>query len=137
VPIVFSDAWARAWGDALAASETYRTAAAAWEGSVALVAAGPALPEPAAVFLDLWHGECREARRATEGDLAGVAYLLEAEPGVWRELFESRQSPVMALLTGRLRLVRGELAQLLPHAGSAKELLALAETIEGEFPSTW
>lgn len=137
MPPVFSDAWARAWGEAINQSEAYREAAATWEGPIAAVANEPDGRGDLAVYLDVWHGECRAARSATEMDLAEAAYLLEACPSDWRQLFEGRVAPVMALLTGKLRVSRGPLAGLLPYAPAAKELMRLAAGVETEFPEGW
>lgn len=138
MPIVFSNEWAVAWGAALNASPAYQTAAATWEGTIAAavvpsVGAGPI----AAAFLDVWHGECRTARAATPADLAGADFVIEGAPDAWRELLSGRLAPLMALLSGRIQLTRGELARLLPYAGAARELVALAASINAEFPPDW
>jgi putative sterol carrier protein len=137
VATAFSDEWARAWCAALNASEAYRRTAATWEGSVALVAGDAAGRASSAIWLDLHHGSCRAAREAGSGDLETAEYVLEAEPSAWREVLEGRVSAVSALMTGRVRLTRGELGRLLPHAAAAQELLRLAARLDTEFPSTW
>src|SRR5262249_8187642 len=134
--LAFSSAWAEAWCAALNQSETYRVVAATWEGDVTLVVRANGGDEQA-VYLDLHHGQCRAARVATPGDRAKGAYALEAGPPAWRELFEGRGSPVMALMTGRLKLTKGALAVLVPYAGAAKELLTLAAEVETTFPPDW
>ena len=136
--IAFSDQWARAWGAALNQSQTYREAAATWEGSIAVVATdGSAAPPGAAVFLDVWHGQCRGAREATGADIEGADFVLEASPAAWKQVLASQMSPVMALLTGQVTLARGELTRLLPYAAAAKELVSLAGTIDTQFPPSW
>jgi putative sterol carrier protein len=136
MPLAFSQSWAHSWCKALNDSGTYREVASTWEGAVALVAR-TVLAEPVGVYLDLHHGECRGARIATDDDLATAAYVLEAPAAVWRELLEGRGSPVMALMTGRLSLARGELVALLPYASAARELLTLATQVETSFPADW
>jgi putative sterol carrier protein len=135
--VAFSTAWASAWCRLLNSSAVYRQVAAQWEGSVALVlhypGADPASGPGAAVFLDLHHGSCRQARVATAEDLASAAFVLEAEQDLWRQLLAGQGSPVMALMTGRLRLTRGDFSRLLPYAEAAKELLALVSQIETVF----
>ena len=138
MPLVFTPEWARAWCTALNASELYRTVAATWRGSVALTVGGDgSSPSTPAVFLDLEQGSCRAARVASADDLVAASYVFEAEPALWKELLSGSGSPVMAIMTGRLRLVRGELSQLLPYAAAAKELLALASAVESVFPADW
>ena len=35
--LIFSDVWARSWGERLATSDAYRTAADKWEGDIVMV----------------------------------------------------------------------------------------------------
>lgn len=134
--IAFSEPWAHAWCAALNGSDAYQAAAATWEGSVAIVATNGNML-PAAVFLDLYRGQCRSARIASDADLADAAFVLEGTGAAWRDLLSGRQAPLMALMSGRIRLARGEIAQLIPHAGSARELVAIAGQIPTEFPTGW
>jgi putative sterol carrier protein len=136
-PDVFSARWATALAHELNASLAYREAAAAWEGDIALRMKPDAtlgVPEPRTVWLDLHHGECREARPATDADLGGARYVVEADAPVWKELLAGRLSPVTALLAGKLRLARGSLVSLLPYASAAQLLVATAATIHQQFP---
>ena len=133
----FTAAWAEAWRAALNASETYRRAAASWEGAVALVmhadrAAG--IAERRAVFVDLWRGTCRASRVATRDDLAAAAFVFEAGAAAWRELLAARLSPVMALMSGQLALTRGSLFTLMPYAAAADALMATAARVQSTFP---
>jgi putative sterol carrier protein len=138
MPPAFTASWADAWCAALNTSETYRAAAVKWEGSVALVVRTAPDQEPRnAVFLDLEPGACRGARLASADDLAAAVFVFEGAPAVWREVLAGRVSPVMALMSGRLRLARGELARLLPYAAAAKELLVLAGAVDTTFPEEW
>src|SRR5262245_25857668 len=117
--LAFSNDWAESWCRILNASDDYRTAAANWVGSVVLAVRQSAdVPVAAAVLLDLEPGRCRGGRTATADDLETAAFVFEGEPNVWRELLIGAGSPIMALMTGRLRLARGEFARLLPYAGA-------------------
>jgi putative sterol carrier protein len=136
-PDVFTDTWAEAWRRALNASPAYRAAAATWDGAVALLMTADSalgVPEQRAVYLDLHRGACRDARSATDHDLEAAAYVVAAEPALWRELLAGRTSPITALMGGKLRLLRGSLASLLPYVGAAQELVATATRIHHEFP---
>ncbi|MGE0441784.1 MAG: SCP2 sterol-binding domain-containing protein [Gemmatimonadales bacterium] len=138
MPNAFSDEWARAWGDALNASPEYAAAAATWEGSVAAaVVAEPGDPPLAAVFLDVWHGQCRTARAAAPADLEEATYVIEAAPASWREVFSGRLAPLMGLMSGKLRIARGDLATLVPYAGAARELVRIAGTVPTDYPADW
>jgi len=130
VPVeAFSQAWAEAWADALNASEAYRTVAATWEGAVALVMHDGTPQSRRAVLLDLWHGRCRLARTVDSEHPLDAIYVFEGARAAWRQVLASGASPVLALMTGRIKLVKGELGALLPYAGAAKQLLELAGTV--------
>ena len=129
---LFSEAWARAWCAALNASEGYRAAARNWEGVVALVMSGG--ESRRAAVIDSAGGVCRMARAADAADLDGAGYVFEAGADVWREVFTGQIAPAMALMTGKLKLSRGSLAALMPHAAAARELLAAAGTVPVAFP---
>jgi putative sterol carrier protein len=132
-PEAFTDEWAQAWCRALNASPAYRTAAAVWEGAVGLLMTRPG-GERRAVLLDLWHGECRGARVVAPAELETARYVLEAPADTWREMLALRASPLVALMSGKLRLTRGNIAELLPYVNAAKELVTTATDIAAVFP---
>ena len=61
------------------------------------------------------------------------AFIFEADIGVWKSLLLNQSNPILALMTGRLELARGDFGKLLPYANAAKELLHLVTEIETEF----
>ena len=136
---ILSEAWAQAWSDALNASESYRAAAAGWEGAVVVAVRGePARGvEARAVFLDLWHGACRAARVAGPPDAEAARYVLTADAATWLELLRGGVDPVTAVMGGRLELTKGSVMGLLPHVAAAKELVAVARSLPGALPPGW
>ena len=133
-PEVFSAEWAAEWCRQLNQSATYRAAAAGWEGSIALVMVPKGSSgERRAVFADLWHGECRAARPATEQDLESARFVFTANDAHWRDVLAGKTAPLLAVMTGKIKLTRGSLGALAPFAGAAKELLATAQAIGGTF----
>jgi putative sterol carrier protein len=138
IPEVFTQGWAEAWCSALNGSAAYREAAASWEGAVALVmTADPeaGAPEARAVLLDVARGSCGGARMADQADLAAARYVIEATPAGWEAMLSGAMAPLMALMTGRLRLTRGNFAALLPYANAARELVATAGEVPCSFPA--
>lgn len=121
----WSQGWAEAWCAALRDSERYRQIAAEWEGAVGLILEQADGTPARAVLLDLWHGDCRSAASVHPDELGEPAFVFQADADGWDQIFSGRGSPVMALLSGRIRLVRGDLTRLIPYAGAAKELLDL------------
>lgn len=82
-----------------------------------------------AALLDLWHGECRLAHTADSLDLTDAVYVFEGARATWRQILGAGASPVLALMTGRIKLVNGELGTLLPYAAAAKQFLELAASV--------
>lgn len=131
---LFSDAWAERWCAALNASAGYRTAAGDWDGVVALVMTADGDASLRAAVLHAAGGACQMARSATADDLARATYVFEGAPSAWREVFGGRIAPAVALLTGKLKLARGSLASLMPHAAAAREMIAAAAAVSAESP---
>ena len=131
---VFSDEWARACAEAINDNPAYRAAAATWEGAVLLHIAASDPDGERRVWLDLWRGECREARSATVTDEDSARYILSAGLTVWQQVLTGSTAPMMAIMMGKLRITKGSLAELLPHVESAKQLVVSAASIEASFP---
>lgn len=136
---VFSEAWASDWCLTLNSNPVYRSAAATWEGSVALVMTldGSTQSPKRAVYLDLWHGECRAARVASDQDVESATYVLTGLAASWRDVLTGRAAPLMAIMGGKIRVSRGSLASLVPYAAAAKELVATATQMDNVFPDGW
>lgn len=134
---VFTQRWAQAWADELRASNEYRTAARKWEGCLMLESEADednGLPEDRAVFLDLWHGDCRSARIPDELDREEAVYVIRAPAEQWKRVLAGEIEPIMGLMSGKLKLTRGSLTKLIPHTKAAKELLAAAARLRSHFP---
>lgn len=134
---VFSGDWAAAWSDVLNASDRYRESAADWEGAIVFeMTAEPShgLEEDRRVWMDLWKGTCREGRVATEADLNDAPFVISADPATWKRIFGKEVDPLLALMQGRLKLTRGNMATLARYVGAAKELVACATQVETAFP---
>jgi len=132
-PDIFSTEWAGDWKRALDVHAGYRAAAATWEGSLVLQMHGPD-DAGRAVYLDLWHGECREARAGSSDDIAAAKFVLSGSIETWRRVLGGEVAPLMGLMTGKLTLGRGSLAALLPYAAAAKALVDAAATCPARFP---
>ncbi len=134
---VFSDDWATACADVINKSSAYRAAAATWEGALVLLMTPDTVPgEERRVYLDLWHGDCRAARAAQLEDETSARYVLAGSASAWRLVLTGRTAPLLAIMTGKLKLAKGSLAELLPYTGAAKELVTAASAIEAIFPGT-
>ena len=131
---VFTSPWVEAWVGEIRSSETYRRAAAGWEGSLALELLGD---ESRAVLLDLWHGECRSGRVASAEELTSADYVLAAELATWKRVLGGEIEPIFGLMSGKLKLRRGNLAKLTPYVTASKELVAAAARVPTHFPDEY
>ncbi|HEY7683249.1 MAG TPA: hypothetical protein VH879_11455 [Gemmatimonadales bacterium] len=131
---VFSEAWAAACAARINGSEAYRAAAAGWEGVVFLRMAGNSGEIQRGVLLDLWHGECRSARAADGDGEAAARYVLSGTAGAWRQVLTAQIPPLMAIITGKIRLTRGSLLELVPYVNAAQELVRVIASIQADFP---
>jgi putative sterol carrier protein len=133
---MFTHAWAEAWGKAIQANDDYREAASRWEWPIVLQSlADPGLGiTERAVYADLFRGDCREARAATPEDLESVPYVMSAEPRVWKRVLDGEIEPITGILRGKLKLVKGSVATLLPYVAAAKQLVVSATRVGTLYP---
>lgn len=135
---VFTDDWAAACCSGLNARGKFRELGRKWNQPVALRMRSEAtlgVYADRVVFLDLAAGECRTARLASDEDLKAARFILAAEARQWKRLLEGELEPIPAVMTGRLKLERGSLAALMPHAALAREIMDAAREVGGHFPA--
>lgn len=133
-----SDEWLSLYRDLINASKGYREAAQTWEGDIAFILeAEPdrGVPHELAAWLDLWHGECREAHMLAAGEGNDAAYGIRAPYSRWREVLAGELDPVKGMVQGKLKL-RGDLANIIRHVRAAKELVHLTTLVPTEFLGT-
>jgi putative sterol carrier protein len=134
---VFTDEWSAACRARLNERGRFRTVAPSWKSPVALLMrADPrlGLDGERLVYLELRDGACVAARSATDEDRSRAEFILAADAAQWKRMLEGDLDPITAVMMGRLKLERGSLAALLPHAAAARELIAAAREVGGRFP---
>ncbi len=137
---IFTQEWAEHWAEKINSNESYRKAAATWEGALALVMASDpemGIPTDRAVVADLWHGDCRSAAARFANAMDDVPFVIQATPETWGNVLSGRTDPIVGLMGGKLKLVKGGLFSLLPYAKAAKELVISAGQVETSFPEGW
>jgi putative sterol carrier protein len=125
--------WISMYRDRINASADYREAAATWEGAVAFVIeAEPdrGVPEDVWMLLDLWHGECRDARMIQPTDADRAPYVIRAPYSRWKDVLRGDLDPVKGMMQGKLRL-QGDIATVVRYVRAADELVRLT----GEVPT--
>ena len=135
---VFTHEWAQAWKDELNRSDKYKRARRTWEWPLGLVMeADPdfGIDDDRAIYVDLYHGECREARVATAEDLDRVPYIVAADPETWRDLRDGKLEAIGAILRGRMQLKKGSMLVMARYVGAANELTQAVARIDTTFPN--
>ncbi len=134
---IFTDAWAQEWKDELNRSEKYQKAGRTWEWPlVLLMEADPdkGIEADRAVYVDLYHGECREARVATAEEIARASYVVKADVDTWRDLRDGKIEAIGAMLRGRMSLARGSMLVMARYVAAANELTHAVARIHTVFP---
>jgi putative sterol carrier protein len=130
-----SDEWIKAFKDVINESEAYRKAAAKWEGDFYFVAEpGPGVPEPVLLYIDLWHGEARDAGQVAAEDDKKPEFVIRAPVSTWRRVIEKKLDPIQGMITGQLKL-KGTMSKIMRFPKAAAELVNCATKVPSEFPT--
>jgi len=129
-----SDAWVKALMEELNQSAAYAEAAKTWEGDFYFVVdAGGPLTQPVVLYMDLWHGKCREAFEVTDQSVKNPVFRMSAAPATWKKVLTKKLDPIQGLMTGQLKL-KGNMAMVMKSVKAAKELVESCTRVETEFP---
>ena len=129
-----TDAWIKRFHEEVNNCEAYREAARTWEGDFYFVIEpeGP-LAEPVYMYMDLWHGESRNAFVAQDPSIKNPEFIIRAPISTWKEVIEMRLDPMKGLLTKKLKL-KGNMAKIMRAVKAANELVRCTTRIPTQFP---
>jgi len=129
-----SDEWIKAMMQDLNQSQSYKEAAKNWEGDFYfIIEPGGMLTETVTLYMDLWHGECRNAFKVEKLDGLKPAFQLKGPVSVWKKVMTKQLDPMQAMMTGQLKLT-GNMAMVMKNVRAAKELVESCTRIPTEFP---
>jgi putative sterol carrier protein len=129
-----SDAWVKALMEDLNRSEAYAEAAKTWEGDFYfIVDPGGTLDKTVTLYMDLWHGKCRDAYLVTDESSKTPVFRMSAPVATWKKVLTKKLDPIQGLVTGQLKL-RGNMAMVMKSVKAAKELVESCTRVETEFP---
>ncbi|HEX9012763.1 MAG TPA: SCP2 sterol-binding domain-containing protein [Anaerolineaceae bacterium] len=128
-----SDEWIKAMMEDLNTSQAYLDAAKNWEGDFFFVVEpGGALEHSVTLYMDLWHGKCRDAFAPKDGEVT-PAFRLSGPVATWKKVMTKKLDPMAAMMTGQLKLV-GNMAMVMKNVRAAKELVESCTRIPTDFP---
>jgi putative sterol carrier protein len=128
-----SEEWTKLYAEKLNANKSYEDAGKNWEGAITFVVQkDSALDKDAFIYLDLYHGKCRDAKFSlTESDLPTPEYKYAGPYGNWRKLINKEIDPIQGLLTGKFKL-QGSMMKIMSFTKAAKEMVNTTASVQTE-----
>jgi putative sterol carrier protein len=128
-----TDAWIKEAKEKINASEAYQKAANVWEGDlVFIVTAVPDERQVAYLYMDLWHGECRDAYETDKNK--NSEFTITAPVAVWRDVLEGKLDPIRGIMSRKLKM-SGSMAKIMKSPKAASELVNACSNIDTEWPA--
>ena len=128
-----SEEWVKALQQAINASEGYAEAAKTWEGDFYFIVEPKAPGEKELVmYMDLWHGKCREAFIVADRSVKKPAFVISAQESAWRKVIEGRLDPIQGMMTKQLKLT-GDMVKIMKAVKASKELVNCTTKVPTEF----
>ena len=129
-----TDEWMKALQAELNKSEAYRDAAKAWEGDFYWIVTGiPGDDKEVYLYVDLWHGSCRDAFRSKDAAAKTPEFVIDAPYPVWRKVVDKKLDPIQGMVTRQLKL-KGNMLKIMKAPKAATELVLASTRIETEWP---
>lgn len=129
-----TDEWAKALMEKINESEAYAQAAKTWEGDFYfIVEAGENIPGPVYIYMDLWHGKCREAFATTDPNVKDPVFRMSGPLENWRRVIEKKLDPIQGLLTRQFKL-KGDMVKVMRAVKAAQELVNCTTLVPTRFP---
>lgn len=116
-------------------STDYKEAAKTWEGDITFaVTAVPEKKDGVFMYMDLWHGECRDAFEVTDPSSKSSEFIIGGPLPVWRKVLEGKVDPIRALVSRQLKM-KGNMMKVLKAPKAAVELVNACQNVETEWPA--
>lgn len=135
MPIPFpSDAWIKALKDVLNSDAEYARIARNWEGDIVFVVEPEgSFTKPIHMYLNLWHGECRDARELADPNEAKAVFTLNAPLSVFVKVVQGRLDPMQAMMTRQLK-VTGSMVYMMKNVPTVLKFVKCTRKVDSEFP---
>jgi putative sterol carrier protein len=127
-----SPEWVAALKGAINNSAAYRDAAKTWEGDFWFIVEAEGDVPRRLIYLDLWHGECRNAFLAEDENAHNPEFRVSGNVKQWRRVVQREIDPIKALMTNTLKL-KGNFAKIMRSVRAAQELVLCAAAVPTSF----
>ncbi len=129
-----SDAWIKALKDVLNHDPDYAQTARNWEGDIVFaVEPEGAFSRPIHMYMDLWHGQCRDAFEMKDPTVKKAAFTLSAPLSVFVKIVQGKLDPMQAMLTQKLK-VAGSMVYITRNVATVLKFVKCTQKVESEFP---
>lgn len=85
------------------------------------------------ILLDLWHGECRQARIVPPEIGEAGDFVITASADRWMEVGRKQLDTVKGMMQGKLRL-KGDLPTIVRYVKASVRLTDISAAVGGKFP---
>ena len=131
--VLGSEEWLNLWKEAINTSPGYADAAKTWEGDFYIIIdAGDKVEKEIVMYLDLWHGKCRDAFVVADRAAKNPAFVINAPESVWRKVIDKKLDPIQGMMTRQLKL-KGDMVKIMKAVKAAKELVDSVTRVPTEF----
>ena len=130
-----SQAWVKELENELNTSDAYADAAKNWEGDFYFVInpdKDSAHQEPTYLYMDVWHGKCRDAFLVQDKDQKQPAFVMSGTYSKWQRVLTAQLDPIQGLMTGQLKL-KGNMVMVMKNVKAAQEMVKACTRIDAEF----
>jgi len=127
--------WLQALKEKLNSDEQYAHIARNWEGDMMFdIKPDGLLKEPMKLYLDLWHGTCRQAKVIEPGEENDIqpAFTLIASYSNLALIMKSELDPLQAMVTRKLK-VQGSMAYMMRNVPVVLQFVRCAQEIDTKF----
>lgn len=128
-----SNEWTLAFKDKLNGNPTYADVAKNWEGDMIFQVEWPDGRPPALLYMDLWHGQCRDAFEVTPDKTVTPAFRLTASLSNFIKVIKGELDPMQGMVTGKVK-VQGNMVMMMKNIPTVLEFVKTAKQIETDFP---
>lgn len=132
-----SEEWVQQLKAELNHSAAYADAAKNWEGDFYFqIDPDPnsGMTEPVFLYMDLWHGQCREAYLVKDKRAKHPAFVMSGPYSKWKRVVTAQLDPIQGLMTGQLKL-KGNLIMVMKNVKAAQEMVKACTRLDAEFPA--
>ena len=123
--------WLQKFKEKLNNDDKYAQTARNWEGDFVFnINESASFPHNQQLYLDLWHGKCRDAYIIDEvqTEKPSPAFTLSANYDIFKQILEGKLDPLQAMLTRKLQ-VKGSMSYMMRNIPVVLDFVRVAKEV--------